>query len=763
MVELIKNLFFINSTILKTCSAICLLFVFASIAVQGKEVPAQWLTIPDFEHAPNQWFNLRKTIDLKTVPKQAIVKIAVDSKYWLWINGDLVVYEGMVKRGPNPNDTYYDELDLAVYLKKGKNTIAILAWYFGKDGFSHNDSKGFGFYFDGHIGNQRIKSDATWRIIRNQAYGDVEEGKPVNWRLPEGNVKYLASNELDGWQQRDFDDTSWEVPVELGIEGISPWNNLVKREIPQWKDYGLTKVTTLKKEGQRVIMELPYNMQFSYWFRVKAIEGQSINITTDNFEWLNDTPIRSEYITKAGVQEYEHFPWMSGHKVYFDLEEGIELLEAGYRETGYNTEIDGKFIVEDPFMTRLLQKANRTLYINMRDTFFDCPDRERAQWWGDVVLLMEESFYALDNNAHALSRKGILELVHWQKEDGVMFSPIPAGNWDKELPQQILAAIALGFKSYMLYTGDLETYKYVFPYVKRYLALWTVDEDGHVNFKSGGWNWSDWGEQIDTELLEQAWYYMALQTYADISERVGEIQEKERALRVSAKIKEFVNKNYWTEAGYQSTAYKEEIDDRGNGMMVVAGIAGEDKFETIATLLKNVRHSSPYMDKYQLEALFLMQKEEQALTRIKTRYKEMVDSELTTLWEVFEKGNWSYNHGWSGGPLSMMYKHIAGIQPTKPGFDQFQVFPTPINYKNFSCSFSTVKGEIAFDYAINKNGVKMDLLVPEGTEAIVRIPKYAKDIMFAGKGKFNLLDNNKDISFLYYSVDGGDWRIEYQQ
>ncbi|MFR7465122.1 MAG: hypothetical protein ACLUVG_09725 [Phocaeicola vulgatus] len=28
------------------------------------------------------------------------------------------------------------------------------------------------------------------------------------------------------------------------------------------------------------------------------------------------------------------------------------------------------------------EKSQRTLYITMRDTYMDCPDRERAQWWG---------------------------------------------------------------------------------------------------------------------------------------------------------------------------------------------------------------------------------------------------------------------------------------------------------------------------------------------------------------------------------------------
>ena len=76
-----------------------------------------------------------------------------------------------------------------------------------------------------------------------------------------------------------------------------------------------------------------------------------------------------------------------------------------------------------------------------RDTYFDCPDRERAQWWGDVVLLMGESFYTYSPSAHALMKKAIYELVGWQKKNGVLYAPIPSGSSDTELPGQSLASI----------------------------------------------------------------------------------------------------------------------------------------------------------------------------------------------------------------------------------------------------------------------------------------------------------------------------------
>ncbi|BDD09324.1 hypothetical protein FUAX_17560 [Fulvitalea axinellae] len=737
----------------------------SAISMTGMASPAgsgaKWISVAGFEHSPNQWYSLRKTVTLDRKPKKAPFKISADSKYWLWINGTLAVREGMVKRGPNPRDTYYDELDLAPYLKKGENTISALVWYFGKEGFSHKDSKRFGFYMSGQAGKIAVVSDGTWKIRRNEAYTTMKGGKAANYRLPESNVSYVATEEMSGWTGTGFDDSAWEQAEVVGPVGVAPWGRLVKRPIPQWKDFGLVKTKDWKREGNRVKLKLPYNMQFSFWVKVKAPAGKAVSVSTDTYSWLNDTPVRGQYITKEGIQSYEHLPWMSGHEIFIDLEEGVELLEAGYRETGYATEFDGDVVLNDPFMMKLKEKANSTLYVNMRDTYFDCPDRERAQWWGDLVLLMEESFYAMDNDAMNLSKKAIRELVDWQKPSGVLYSPIPAGNWDKELPQQMLAAIALGFRNYYTFTGDLETYTYVYPMVKKYLGLWNIQENGLVNFKGGGWNWSDWGGKIDAVLMEQAWMYMALDTYADIAEKAGHPADAQEARAKMARIKRYANRNLWTTEGYRSPEYKHGIDDRGNGLMVVAGIAGPDKYEKIAQILASVRNSSPYIDKYELEALYIMGKERQALKRTKQRYAKMVKSEYTTLWELFDLGNCSYNHGWSGGPMTMMYKYIAGLRPTVPGFKAFDVFPQAEGFNELECNVSTMRGEVKIDYEKSAEGVYMRLEVPKGSEARIRVPLSAGETKIKGKGRAEKTDGPKPDKYRYYKLPSGKWKISY--
>ena len=75
------------------------------------------------DNSPNQWIAFRQYIELDTVPESSVARISADSKYWLWINGRLVVFEGCLKRGPNPQDSYYDTVELAPYFKKGKNHL----------------------------------------------------------------------------------------------------------------------------------------------------------------------------------------------------------------------------------------------------------------------------------------------------------------------------------------------------------------------------------------------------------------------------------------------------------------------------------------------------------------------------------------------------------------------------------------------------------------------------------------------------------------
>jgi hypothetical protein len=90
---------------------------------------------------------------------------------------------------------------------------------------------------------------------------------------------------------------------------------------------------------------------------------------------------------------------------------------------------------------------------------------------------------------------------------------------------------------------------------------------------------------------------------------------------------------------------------------------------------------------------------ELALTRMKNRYTRMVESPVTSLWEGWGigpegYGGGSYNHGWSGGGLTLLARYVAGISPLEPGFEKMQLRPQPGNLNRIQCRVNTVKGMV---------------------------------------------------------------------
>jgi hypothetical protein len=671
----------------------------------------------------NLWTCYRKAFELAEKPSSALARIAVDSKYWLWVNGRLVVREGAVKRGPTPSDTYFDVVDLAPHLIVGRNQIAVLAWFFGKDGFSHKNSGKPGFLFELEAGSTKVLSDNSWKTLRHPAFGQASN--TPNFRLPESSVHYDARLDPGDWFGAGYDDSGWKQADVYGKPPMAPWNRLWQRSIPQWKDFGLRdyeNAAQLPREGgaQPVEGVLPYNAQITPWLKVSGPAGQMIRIRTDN----PANEIFAEYITREGEQEFETPAWMSGERVIYEIPAGVRILGMKYRESGFDTEFTGHFSSDDAFLNKLWVKCERTLYINMRDTFFDCPDRERAAWWGDIVIQLAQVFHTFDSKSHSLIRKCMYNLANWQRPSKTFFSPIPAGNWDKELPQQMLASVGYyGFWTYYLNTGDREAIADLYPSVREYLSIWEFDGDGLVVHRSGenGWDWADWGDNVDIRVLDQAWFCLALDGAARMADLLGKPDEAAAYRQRRQSVIDATNAKFWNGSAYRDPGYGGATDDRAQGMAVVAGIAGPEKFPAIKKVLATEFHASPYIEKYILEALFLMNDAPAAIERMKRRYREMVDSPITTLWELFSRAG-TINHAWTGGPLTLMAQKVAGVSPTEAGYAAYQVRPQLAGLKRVATGFDSVRGRVELAIARNNGSFHLKLDSPEGTRATVCIP-----------------------------------------
>ncbi len=730
--------------------AVALCLAFGTVGAASIIVPAE-------APAVSQWICFRKTFDISGNTGGNILRIAADSKYWLYVNGELEVCEGQLKRGPNPKDTYIDSVQLK-HLHSGKNTVAVLVWYFGKHGYSHRSSKTGGLYFDLAVGGTHYGSDATWRYTIHPAFYKPAGMEP-NRRLSESNIGFDARKDIPDWFSASFDDSSWKNPSVTSPE-LSDWNRFVTREIPQWKDYGVKPYASQRREGNVIVCSLPYNCQMAPVMKVKAEAGKTIDIRTDDYATpasSKEVNVFAQYITRDGEQEYENPGWMNGHEVRYTVPEGVEVVSLGYRETGYNCSFAGSFECSDPMLNSLWKKSQRTLYITMRDSYMDCPDRERSQYIGDVSNEMVEVFYALSPSANLLTRKCAREFADWQRPDSVLYAPVPSGSWFKELPQQTMAFLGLGQWNYFMGTGDTATIKYVYPAAKRYMHKWRLLPDGLVEYRKGAWDWGDWGTNVDMQALCQAWYSLSLKNYAKMASLVGESAEAKWANDAAAKLDKTFRAKFWNGNAYRHTAYKGNTDDRTQAMAVISGIAAKEQYPQLLATLKTTEFASPYMERYVLQSLCEMGYVQDAVDRMKRRYKAMADSKLSTLWELFSLKGGSYNHAWSGGPLIIMSQYIAGISPVKPAFREFLVKPQLCNLKHVNAVVPTQYGEISLAVK-QENGFSMKLSVPDGTSAHVVLPADISKCRINGVRK--KVKRNADNSAQPITLAAGKYEIE---
>jgi hypothetical protein len=259
--------------------------------------------------------------------------------------------------------------------------------------------------------------------------------------------------------------------------------------------------------------------------------------------------------------------------------------------------------------------------------------------------------------------------------------------------------------------------------VKDYLSIWQTDGDGLIVHRAGenGWDWADWGENVDIRVLDNAWFCLALDGAARMAGALGKPEDAAAFRHQQEAIAAAVNRKFWNGTAYRDPGYNGATDDRANGLAVVAGIAGPDKFDAIKAVLAKENHASPYMEKYVLESLFLMQDPAAALARMQSRYKDIVASPLTTLPELFGPGG-TDNHAWSGGPLTLMSQYVAGVAPTSPGCTTYQVKPQLADLTNVQAGFDSIHGRIEVAIRRTAGSFHLKLVSPEKTTATVCIP-----------------------------------------
>lgn len=746
---------------------------------------AKWIWQPA-DGPANTWVSFRKSFNLTSVPSSAIANIAVDTKYWLWINGKLAVFEGGRGRGPSPNNTWYEEVDLKPYLQAGANNISVLVWYWGRTAAQHVSSGKGGLLFQADLGGTALVSDNTWKMKVNTAYDPASGGGGGS--VAAYSVKYNAGLELGDWTSPGYNDTSWAAASVKGTGQSAPWNSLEKDYVPGWTDHGLQYYSNypassfpFTSTGGTYTCKVPANITLTPYLEVESDSGKVITIIAENLGKDNlrnyggkDMAIQGIYTTKAGVQSFESYSWMNGQSIQYTIPAGVKVRALKYRWTSVGNAV-GTFECNNSFYQKLWGMGVNTLMVCARDSFMDCPDRERTLWIGDVADQAGYLFYVMDDAGRQLFKKAIRVTIAYCLPDGFLGPGCPGWGGRNEFTSQSLQFISQGVWQYYLNTGDIETLNYAYPSIKNYLALWNMGANGIVAYRAGKNPWIDWGVDSangvvpDQELIQVCQYYLALKSAKEMAKATGRTGDVAWYDSRITSIANNFNSVYWNGSYYRTGGNKE---DRSNAWAIVAGLADSSKYASIVNnVLVPVIKASPHMEWLVEEAMCIAGKPDEALTRMYNRYAYQVNNtRQTTLNELFGSSGYTgtYNHAWNA-PNTVLIRDIVGLAPDAAAWSAFHVLPRPASLSSINTVVPTVKGNVSVSITKGAGTFSMNITSPANTTAVVGMPKSIGTITevrvngavvwngsYVG-GVSGITWNGEDSDFIKLNVTPGTW------
>ncbi|MCX7934551.1 MAG: hypothetical protein N3A66_04735, partial [Planctomycetota bacterium] len=228
------------------------------MALAGKHPlrQARWLWPEAYFYLYNTYAYFRRDFELSAVPRRAPFYITADKAYKLFVNGEFVCRgpaRGYQERWP------FDEIDLAAWLRPGKNCLAIEAYNPGVSTFQYIHRAHAGLLCACGWPKGEIRTgDGKWLYCRSAAHNprtarySLQLDFQEDVDLSRGNRAWLfapqAENEMKPWYPPDgVTGQFWtEIPF-----GRPPWEDLEPRGIPLLRESIVTpQQVTAHAEGQ---------------------------------------------------------------------------------------------------------------------------------------------------------------------------------------------------------------------------------------------------------------------------------------------------------------------------------------------------------------------------------------------------------------------------------------------------------------------------------------------------------------------------------
>ena len=602
--------------------------------------------------------------------KNAILNISADSNYAVYINGELATFG---QYADYPYDKVYDSVDITKYCKDGKNSLAVLVWYYGLDTSSVYYPGKAGVIFEiSEDGKTTCHSGEHIMARKSPSYKN-HYCKGITVQLGYSFL-YDATHD-DNWKNGEL---SGFAPAHI-IDGpatmrIRPCKKL--ELLPPVQGKKIKEITDTD-----ILFDLGINTVGFLSVKIESPCEQKILISYG--EHIEDGCVRRlighrdfsvELVLKKGVTEYtNHFRRLGCKYLEIFSEVPLKDAEIAIVPTVYP-------VKEQARPEKLSQKQNaiydacvRTLTLCMHEHYEDCPWREQALYTMDSRNQMLIGYYAFKEFEFPRAN---LELISKDNQaDGLLSITYPVPRVYK------IPSFSLHYftqcEEYLDYSGDKELIAQVYPKLCSVMDVFVRrmnEDDGCVLPYSGKdyWNFYEWCNQLDgyheidatvPDIILNALLSVNLAAFSRICDKAG-LKKPYDFDALIEKLNSGINKNFFDKEKkiYFDRTEKTTASVLGNCLAILCGAASDDVAKDICTYITGEHELTPIslsMKCFCYDALLKADREkykDYIIAAIEKTFTPMLEYGTGTVWET-EDGCSAFDdagslcHGWSALPI----------------------------------------------------------------------------------------------------------------
>lgn len=463
---------------------------------------ASWISCPGIDLNAFNVIHLRKTFELASVPDEFVVNLSADNQYRMFVNGQYVC------KGPGRSDLehwYYQTINLAPYLKSGKNVIAVEVVNYGPArGFSQL-SHLTAFIMHGVGEHEKIVNTGRngWKAMRNNAYSE----KVVNWR--DKNViawGLYATNPTDsivgslypwGWEKADYDDHAWKdsrwIDISSlrynGVSGLfypdgwllipkmtkdlievkEQFHKLVKSSYPEVKGWQNLTIDANQKVTLLIdneVLTLGYPELITSGGKGSKIEVKYAETLFDKntlqggnrnqVEGKKMVGVSDVFIPDGGEARLFRPNWFRAFR-FIELsietaDEPLVINDYYNKKSEYPIQLKAKFETDNPLLNTIFENGWRTASVCSQDFFLSDAYYEQMQYLGDARVQGQAIMYFSGNDD--LYRQMLLQADWSRIPEGLTRACYPDG-FNNIIPDYSLVWIDM-IADHLEWSGDTE-------------------------------------------------------------------------------------------------------------------------------------------------------------------------------------------------------------------------------------------------------------------------------------------------------------------